>query len=268
MGGEFLIMMGHWNYGLKWLLLAVWGAVLVLVVPVAWAEANKPEVQQLELGRLFTTQRERTALKSARRKALALSRRKKNEAERTPSEPLAKPDRVLINGMMTRSGGPAAVWMNHGSALRDADVLPDGVQIDGAGTGKVVVQLPGSKRLVTLQPGQRFDDKANRVLEAYEVARIDEEEMKKNQEKKRKEAKAKVKAGDSKGDVAKGDKKADAKAKDDKGADDKAKDDKGAAAKAIDRLGLGADGAALSDMMNQREQFKERLDGLKVLLGK
>ncbi|MBF0141302.1 MAG: hypothetical protein HQL74_13615 [Magnetococcales bacterium] len=251
-------MMVHWNNGLKWLLPAVWGAVLVLVVPVAWAEANKPEVQQHELGRLFTTARERTALKSARRRALAISNRKKHEADRTPSEPLAKPDRVVINGMMTRSGGPAAVWMNHGSALRTADVLPDGVQIDGAGTGTVVVQLPGSKRLVTLQPGQRFDDKVNRVLEAYEVARIDEEELKKNQEKKRKEAKAKVKAGDSKGDAAKGDKKADAKAT----------GDKGAAAKAIDRMGLGADGAALSDMMNQREQFKERLDGLKVLLGK
>lgn len=254
MGGEFLSMVHHMSDWLKWLLPMVCAAAVVLAVHIALAEANKPEAEPPELGRLFTTARDRVSLKSARRRALAAKSRKNQEANATSSEPPPRLDRATVNGMITRSGGPPAVWMNRGSAIRAADALPEGVQIGESGKGMVMVELPGSKRLVTLKPGQRFDDKVNRVLEAYEVARLDEEEMKKIQEKKRKESKTKEKkAGGSKETEAK------------KGGDAKAK---GADAKAIDRMGLGADGAALSDMMNQREQFQDKLEGMKSLLGR
>ncbi|HAT49132.1 MAG TPA: hypothetical protein DCS88_02210, partial [Alphaproteobacteria bacterium] len=104
------------------------------------------------LGRLFTTPRQRVALDHARRRVLLRVMRGEQNAT---LEAVAKEEKVALNGLLIRSGGPPAVWMDGNSAVMTSGGLPDGVDV--AGMGRVQVVFPRSRRTVTLQVGQRFD---------------------------------------------------------------------------------------------------------------
>ncbi|HIJ83295.1 MAG TPA: hypothetical protein HPQ00_03725 [Magnetococcales bacterium] len=190
------------------------------------------------LGRLFTSSRERVELNQARSQALEVGRLRQEDVR---SEDPQK-EWVAVNGFLLRSGGPPAVWMNGGTALvASGGVLPEGVQVPGEGAGGVSVLLPGRRVHVTLWPGQRFDGREGRVLESYEAAKLRAQEMKTGPKNKRREAKSvgkKGMAGEKKG-----------------------------GAGSLDRYGLGAEGAALSEMTNNREQFQKRLGGMASILG-
>ncbi|MEO5329049.1 MAG: hypothetical protein H7829_12495 [Magnetococcus sp. THC-1_WYH] len=188
------------------------------------------------LGRLFTTPRQRVALDHARRRVLL---RVMHGEQNATLEAVAKEEKVALNGLVIRSGGPPAVWMDGNSAVMASGELPDGVDV--VGMGRVQVVFPRSGRTVTLQAGQRFDGGVGRVLESYEMVKRDEAVLKGVRENPGKRTDAKDPGTGPTG--------------------------AGAATPAVDRLGLGADGAALSEMMQQRAAFQNRLGGLQSLMG-
>ncbi|MBF0134092.1 MAG: hypothetical protein HQL75_16090 [Magnetococcales bacterium] len=203
------------------------------------AQSEGSENLPVALGRLFTTPRQRVALDHARRRVLL---RVMHGEQNATLEAVAKEEKVALNGLVIRSGGPPAVWMDGNSAVMASGELPDGVDV--VGMGRVQVVFPRSGRTVTLQVGQRFDGGVGRVLESYEMVKRDEAALKGVREHRGQGANAQGAKESGTGPT---------------GA--------GATTSAVDRLGLGADGAALSEMMQQRAAFQNRLGGLQSLMG-
>lgn len=119
------------------------------------------------LGRLFTTPDVRATLDQLRQDrdyGAAVSTEGARTAQTSPA-----PD-VRVNGVVLRSGGPDASWIN-GRIVTFGGVTSDGVRVETGGTGEpsVRILLPGSARTVRLKPGQTIDVVGGRVLEAYET---------------------------------------------------------------------------------------------------
>ncbi len=115
---------------------------LVLIAALA-----SPPVEAQELGRLFFTPEQRTAL-DARRKA------------RIPDKPTAvvvESPVTRLDGLVSRGGGRSTVWVN-------GEPVPEGTQPEGirvqprrADSGRVRVEIGESDNQVDLKIGQSFD---------------------------------------------------------------------------------------------------------------
>jgi hypothetical protein len=106
-----------------------------------------------ELGRLFFTPAQRSAL-DARRKA------------RVPDKPAAAMDAspvTRINGYVKRSQGPSTVWMN-GESLSEAS--PEAPRIEARtrdGASQVSISVGEGGPRVRLKPGQELDRSSGEV---------------------------------------------------------------------------------------------------------
>ena len=210
------------------------GAVVSLLLAAGWVvEASCADgvVDDAVMGRFFTTPRERTLLNFALRRAL---RKKRQESHQKPER-----GAVTLNGFVLRSAGPPAVWVDGRSALVEGNGLPDGVDlpVDAREVGRVRVAIPGSDERVALKPGQRMDGMSGSVLESFEVVDMEEGERLKREAEAKRQAEQAAKA---------------------KG---------GGGSRQLDRYNLGAEGAALGEMMDKREGFTRTIKGLTDLLG-
>ncbi|MBF0629688.1 MAG: hypothetical protein HQL89_01700 [Magnetococcales bacterium] len=215
-------MRGWQRDGLRVFILGLWVS-MVGGGGLAWGETGSAVTAPTALGRLLTTVRERMELDGARRKALIMERRTQDRAIRNDQ---ARVERVAVQGVLVRSGGPPVVWLNGESPLMTSGDLPEGVSLTGQGV--VGVRLPLSGRTVSLRVGQRFDGSLGQVVEGYEA----EEPQGDRREKARKGGTVQATNG------------------------------------VTDRYALGTDGAALSGMIRDRDQFQNRLGGLRSAFGR
>lgn len=126
-----------------------------------------------ELGRLFLTPAERTALDEARvRRDEPVAVESLPDRAELEFEVEAVPDTrpaLRVDGYVRRSGGPATVWVN-GADSYQGDLGVHGVNARGVDVGPGGVDLPiaGTEETVRLKPGQTWDPQAGAVTDAYE----------------------------------------------------------------------------------------------------
>lgn len=111
-------------------------------------------LQAQELGRLFLTPEQRSAL-DARRKA------------RIPDKPAASPvvetPTTTVDGLVRRQGGRSTVWINgHPSP---EGVQSDGIQIAPGRKGGTSVSVGEGERRFELKPGQKLDRGTGEVMD-------------------------------------------------------------------------------------------------------
>ncbi len=122
------------------------------------------------LGRLFTTPEERAALNDIRNdpdfgKTLEPQAFVAPEQASGPVVP-----NVTINGVVFRSSGINASWIN-GSSVSGGDTR-EGIRVETqryAGGGTVRLGLPGGLETVQMKPGQKIDLTSGGIFEPYEL---------------------------------------------------------------------------------------------------
>jgi hypothetical protein len=133
-----------------------YGLMLLLLIGTAQADP---------LGRLFLTPAQRQVLDSERR---ALSSKPAGGGDE-PVATVQLPRYIRFNGLVERSDGLDAAWVNDASTLK-GEVLPDRlrVEIRHLRDGRIRLRLPDGHR-VYLKPGQVYDRDSGKVLEGYQV---------------------------------------------------------------------------------------------------
>jgi hypothetical protein len=130
--------------------------LLVLAAMLPWWATHSAE----PLGRLFFTPSQRAGLDAGKQVA-------KPRTVRTVSPPRPRP--VTLNGVVTRSDGEGAVWINgHEAGGKTAS----GVRATTSATDPTSAQLRigGARKSVRLRVGQQLDPASGKVQEPYEAA--------------------------------------------------------------------------------------------------
>ena len=132
--------------------------------PLPPAQAQVPAAPTL--GRMFFTPEERATIDELRRRPAVVAA----AVERKPLPPA--PDYVTLNGVVRRSDGSTAVWLNN--RMIDGRRTADGLEVTDSkrspGGGNVTVKVPQAGRSVDLRVGQRLDTTSGKVQERYQVA--------------------------------------------------------------------------------------------------
>jgi hypothetical protein len=143
-----------------WLALLLLGATLVRS-----ATAGEPAT----LGRLFLSPEERRALDQERERL----HRPGSSGAASAVPGASAGDRVVLNGVVARSHGPAVAWLN-GRAVRPGMGQADAVSIDpGPATAGVTVTSAADGARARLKPGQAWDPGTGKVSECLRCARGD-----------------------------------------------------------------------------------------------
>lgn len=159
---------------MRWALrTACWRALLGAGLVVLLWQADPTAAGAETLGRLFTTPAERAALERLRhpqaKPAEAPKPVKRQVVELPPAAPPPVPE-VSVQGVVTRSDGQNAVWINGQGVLHSGQV-GEGLRVE---TGRirgdaVPIVLPGDKTTIHLEPGQVYDPADSKILDAYRV---------------------------------------------------------------------------------------------------
>lgn len=139
--------------------LAIASVLLVSAVPVTAVAAD-------DLGRLFTTPKQRAVLDNIRRKPGYKMRRKKksSSANNTVRKGLE------IDGVVIRDDGKNTVWINGKSNLKtNSPQAGVHVQQSRISSDSVTVTISNPNKRITLKPGQSIDPVTGRVRESYKV---------------------------------------------------------------------------------------------------
>ena len=134
--------------------------LIVLLLSQGWACGA-------ELGRLFLSPSQRTAIDDARRsfnrepEQPSTGPREDASAEQ-PSAVELSSETVTVNGYVSRSAGAPTVWVNghDGAPGKLSPSARDGQRVD--------VPLANGAGQVALKPGQSFDSGSRQVSDAYE----------------------------------------------------------------------------------------------------
>jgi len=153
----------------------MWYTLLVAAVLVGLL-VSAPQTQAQRLGRLFTTPEQRSALDEVRLQAQFAEPPLEFDPEPVAmvSTVAAEPDdpvvsKLIVNGIVRRSGGPTSVWVNGDEVERGATTR-EGVAVEAARmkTDVIRLRLPSGTQSIALRPGQEIDVRSGLVLEAYE----------------------------------------------------------------------------------------------------
>jgi len=137
---------------------------------------SAPQTQAQRLGRLFTTPEQRSALDEIRLQAQFAEPPLEFDPEpvATVTTAAAKSDdpvvsKLIVNGIVRRSGGPTSVWVN-GDEVERGDTTREGVAVEAARmkTDVIRLRLPSGTQSIALRPGQEIDVRSGLVLEAFE----------------------------------------------------------------------------------------------------
>lgn len=143
------------------ILAAAAGALLVLAAPAAAGTDA--------LGRLFTTPAERAALEQLRHAPAKAEKPKKVARPQVEIQPPPPPvPAVRVEGMVTRSDGQNAAWVN-GRTVLQGGPAGQGLRVEpGRIRGdSVPIVLPGDKTTIHLQPGQVYNPVDSKILDVY-----------------------------------------------------------------------------------------------------
>ncbi len=151
-------------------LLLVVALLLPVVLPQHGHGSGMNQVPTL--GRLFTTPNQRAQLDRARRMAQIKQQYQAQGGGMQEMQQQAFKPSITVQGMVTRSRGPNAFWINEAKTVRD-DPLPEGAHLpeglDPTQQPYVLVTLPKSHEEMVVKPGQTLNGLTGRVLENYEV---------------------------------------------------------------------------------------------------
>jgi hypothetical protein len=129
-------------------------AAKATLVAIVVGLSGVPSVQAQELGRLFFTPEQRTAL-DARRKA------------RVPDRPAATPVADLpvtrVNGAVERKGGKSTVWVNGETIPEDAQSDSARVTRRGSSSGRVSIPAGEGPQRYDLRVGESIDRNSGEV---------------------------------------------------------------------------------------------------------
>jgi len=130
--------------------------LLVIAAMLPWLATHSAE----PLGRLFFTPSQRAALDAG--KPLSKPRIVRDVAPRGPRA-------VTLNGVVTRSDGESAVWINGHEA---GGKSVSGISASTSATDPTSAQLRvgGGRKSVRLRVGQQLDPASGKVMEAYKSA--------------------------------------------------------------------------------------------------
>jgi hypothetical protein len=116
------------------------------------------------LGRLFFSPGERAGLDEARRRPAAPVAAAPAKAPALPPAP----DYVTLNGVVRRSDGSTAIWLNN--RMVDGKRTSDGLEVTTSKRpGAANVRVPQAGRSVDLRVGQQLDVTSGKVRERYRV---------------------------------------------------------------------------------------------------
>ena len=129
--------------------------LLVVAAMLPWCATHSAE----PWGRLFFTPSQRAALDAG--KSLGKPRTVRTVAPRGPRA-------VTLNGVVTRSDGESAVWINGHEA---GGKIVSGVSASTFATDPTSAQLRigGGRKSVRMRVGQQLDPASGKVLEPYEM---------------------------------------------------------------------------------------------------
>jgi len=138
--------------------------ILGLLSPMVTAQAQ-------DLGRLFFTSQERTALDAAR----------KNKTQQAPKveEPVIRPEAptgpemISLHGYLRRNDGRMTVWVNN--KMAEGGETGSGLKVTRAGEhhGSLSVKLPDTPETIKLKVGQHLDATNGKVQESWTRAGAD-----------------------------------------------------------------------------------------------
>ena len=114
------------------------------------------------LGRLFSTPEERKLLNQLRREY------EYGKPEVAEEEKLPPVEQVTINGVVVRSSGVNASWINGSSILGDS-ASREGIRVETEDTqgGTVRIMLPDGLESIRLRAGQKVDVRAGAIVDVY-----------------------------------------------------------------------------------------------------
>ena len=132
--------------------------------PAAQAPVSTPATPTL--GRLFFSAEERAAIDDARRRPAVVV------AQPAEAKPLpAAPDHVTLNGVVRRSDGSSAIWLNN--RMIEGKRTSDGLEVTDSkrapGPANITIKVPQAGRSVDLRVGQQLDVTSGKVQERYRV---------------------------------------------------------------------------------------------------
>lgn len=147
--------------------------IVVFTAPVAVSEQLKTDandaqsniVKVRKLGRLFTTEPQRSSI-NTRKKAVKVVKTMRQNTQKIHA------DTLTVNGLVTTGKRQPTVWVN-GHPTTSIGSNSEDANLDivlGAGTNNQRVQLYvlDLKRTINLQPGQTYTRGQTRRLEAFE----------------------------------------------------------------------------------------------------
>lgn len=140
---------------------------LILVVSVS-VPFFFMQVYAGEMGRLFTTPKERAQLDKIRRNT-GLSKQGSEGQVKMEQQPNTDSLNVNVNGVVIRSDGKNVVWVNGKSKLMDRTA--NDLKLNTSDLSKQKIEVPVSvpHRNITLKPGQIYDADTGSVVEAYQL---------------------------------------------------------------------------------------------------
>lgn len=152
---------------------------LLLVATALWMQGVRAD----DFGRLFSSPDERARLDELRRTmdvppppvVVPVDNSVEPLEVREPTLPSVQ--QFTVNGVVLRSSGHHASWVNGAQVLR-GDTAAGGVQIepDGSRETGIRIHLPSGLDTVTIKPGQKIDVIDGKVFEPYQPgARSDEQ---------------------------------------------------------------------------------------------
>jgi len=146
------------------------------------------ELEAESLGRLFTTPSQRASIdkfkanyiKGQKIDTVFFAEPAKKTVKKKVKKPVEKP--VVFNGMVKRSSGRTAVWVN--GVLVDSDQSKEErrkakVFSDVSQDNSVVVKPVGTSRLVRLKPGQKWTPGSHIIIDPHQSITVNQKTSKK-----------------------------------------------------------------------------------------
>ncbi len=155
------------------ILLLVFSMPLTLCIAKEYSDNDtgnrivRPEPEQL--GFLFMSKESRDLLNQRRSEFNDKQYQKRNEEIQPTLQLNSEPVVLEVHGLVLRSGGKPTVWLNNSNTFSGQN-LSDNISIELDYIKRYNYQIPvllDNKKII-LKPGQIWNEKENRIMEAYD----------------------------------------------------------------------------------------------------
>jgi hypothetical protein len=119
-----------------------------------------------ELGRLFTTPKERAVLNTLREHYDP--KRQDHIEVQQPKIPVETPNQLELNGVVERSDGKNTAWVNGKNTINKKQ---KGIHINShnMSANNVQIRITNPNRSVTMKPGEIYNPESGRIQDSYKA---------------------------------------------------------------------------------------------------